>query len=263
MMGRIGAAVGPALEHAALRATHAVTTATASFRAQLLARFPFLAPERVHAITNGYDRDDFPDVLPTPPPDRFVATYAGTIFRLTSARGLLGAVRRLHEREPALARLLELRFLGRIVDTELGAFEGMERLGVRRIGYVPHDRVIAELAASHLVLCLLDQAPGAERIYPAKIFELMALGRPCLTLAPPGALTDLVARHRLGTVLPPRDEAAIAQDLAARLRAFQDGAPRAEPPPEDVERFDRRQLAGEFAAVFRSASALARSASGG
>ena len=34
------------------------------------------------------------------------------------------------------------------------------------------------LAASHMTLSLLDIMPGAERIYPAKTFELMTIGRP-------------------------------------------------------------------------------------
>ena len=42
----------------------------------------------------------------------------------------------------------------------------------------------------------IDDTPGAQPIYPAKIFELMALNRPCLTLAPEGALAELVRATR-------------------------------------------------------------------
>ncbi|HEY2515724.1 MAG TPA: glycosyltransferase, partial [Polyangiaceae bacterium] len=192
LAGKVTARLGEAMEVGLIRCAHAITTATEAFRQNLLDRFPFLEPSRVVAIPNGYDADDFPSALPSPPADRFVVTYAGTIFKLTSPRGLLGAVRKLHAREPALAKLLQVRFLGRIVETELDAFEGTEALGVTREGYVDKDRVIPELSASHLVLCLLDDVHGADRIYPAKIFELMHLGRPCLTLAPQGALTELV-----------------------------------------------------------------------
>jgi glycosyltransferase involved in cell wall biosynthesis len=258
MMGRAAAAVGPALERAVLRAAHAVTTATEAFRDRLLADFPSLDPARVHAIPNGYDPDDFPGERPAPPPDRFVVTYAGTIFKLTSARGLLGALARLHRDEPALARSLEVHFYGRIVDTELDAFAGSEALGVRRHGYVDKGEATRAVAASHLALCLLDEVPGVERIYPAKVFELMALGRPCLTLAPEGALTRLVRAHEMGPVVAPRDEAAIAAALADALGRFRAGTwPRASQ-AAGIERYHRRALAGEFAAVFRAAAAAAR-----
>lgn len=251
MMGALSARVGEHLERSLLRLADAVITATPAFRDELLARFPFLDPAKVTAIPNGYDPADFPEQLPEPPTERFVLTYAGTVFKLTSARGLLGAIRLLHEREPELARLLHVRFIGRIVDTELPAFAGTESLGVERISYMPHERLLPELAASHLLACILDEVPGTERIYPGKIFELMYLGRPCLTLAPPGALASLVRDHQLGPVVGPRDEATICEVLVSALRSFQAGTYATRAAPTGIERYDRRALAGEFAEVFR------------
>jgi glycosyltransferase involved in cell wall biosynthesis len=254
---RVARVLGDPLEAALLRRAHAVVTATDEFRERLLARFPWLLPENVVAIPNGYDPCDFPSPLPEPPRDRFVATYAGTVFALTSARGLLGGLRRLHAQDPALAARLRVRFLGRIVPTEANAFEGADSLGVDRVGYVPHARVLAELAASHLTLCLLDDVPGAERVYPAKIFELMHLGRPVLTLAPPGsALARLVESHGMGTVVPPRDEEAIADALRSRLRAHVRGENLLVPWRNApwLARYDRRALAGEFAEILHKAA---------
>jgi glycosyltransferase involved in cell wall biosynthesis len=256
------ARAGAWLERATLRSAHAVTTATDAFRSELLARFDFLDPSRVHAIPNGFDPDDFPTPLPSPRTDRFVLTYVGTVFRLTSARGLLDAVRLLHAREPELGKLLEVRFIGRVVETEASYFEGTEAMGVRRLGYLEHEQALAELARSHAVLCLLDDLPGASRIYPAKIFEIMYLGRPCLALAPEGALADLVRNHALGDVIHPRDSAAIFADLSRRLRAFRDRSAGAcnetVTRAVDIERFHRQRQAGEFARIFRAAVDYAR-----
>jgi len=265
MKATLPARAGAALETALLRTAHMVTTATEAFRQNLLSRFPFLEPDQVVAIPNGYDPEDFPATLAGPPADacELTVTYAGTIFKLTSARGLLGAVRRLHQAEPELARRLRVRFLGRIVETELDAYEGMDALGVERAGYLPHDEITRALAASHLALCLLDTAPFVERIYPAKIFELMYLAREfglrVLTLSPPGVLADLVAAHRVGPLLAPRDEEAIAAFLAAELRAFVAGTRPPAPAPVDTERFDRQATAGEFARVMTLARARAAS----
>lgn len=248
--------VNERLESMVLRRAHAITTATEEFRETLLLRFPWLDPARVHAIPNGYDPDDF-DVPSAPPAgDRFVLTYSGTVFKLTSAAGFLEGLRRLHDAEPELARLLEVRFVGRIVDTEARHFEGTEALGVTRFGYLEHTRALAHLADSHAALCILDEVDGVERIYPAKIFEIMRLGRPCLALTPEGALSRLVRRHQLGEVVHPRDPEGIASALARRLRAFRDATPTPHA-PLDIERFDRRLQAAEFARVFRQARELA------
>ncbi len=258
---RIARAVGDPLEAALLRQTNAVVTATDEFRENLLARFPHLDPGRVFAIPNGYDPDDFPDPLPVPTGDRLVITYAGTVFSLTSARGLLDGIRRLHERSPDDARFLRVRFIGRIVDTELDAFRGTERLGVERLGYVPHDEVLRELAASHMTLCLLDDVPGTASIYPAKIFELMRLGRPILTLAPQGsALARLARTHGLGPVVPPRDPQAIGSALELAVRSFRKrgSAPATGRKTPGIERYDRRALAGEFADILKEAARTRR-----
>jgi glycosyltransferase involved in cell wall biosynthesis len=258
---RIARLVGDPLEAALLRQTHAVVTATDEFRENLLRRFPSLDPGRVFAIPNGYDPEDFPDPLPAPTGDRLVVTYAGTVFSLTSARGLIGAIRLLHERSPEDARWLRVRFVGRIVDTELDAFSGTESIGIERVGYVPHDDVLRELATSHMTLCLLDDVPGTERIYPAKIFELMRLGRPIMTLAPRGsALARLVEAHGLGPVVNPRDSDAIASALEIAVRSFRQGgnAPASWRKTPGIERYDRRALAGEFAEILKEAARTKR-----
>jgi len=253
MRGSLGVRVGGWLEETVVKVPDAITTATEGFREHLLERFPRLEPSRVVAISNGYDPDDFPKELPLPPTDRFVVTYAGTVFRLTSLRGFVGAVRRLWSRKPDLARLLEVRIVGRVVETEEDYLKDAAKLGIVRVGYVPHDQVPLELARSHVTLCVLDDTPGVERIYPAKIFEQMYLRRPSLTLSPPGALTELVDRTQLGEVLPPRDESKICAWLEARLMAYQRGEFLVPPQPIGIEAYHRRALAGCFAEVFRAA----------
>lgn len=249
---------GESLEHVVLRVTHFVTTATEDFRQHLLARYKFLRPERVVAIPNGYDPDDFSFDSVGLPNDRLIVTYAGTVFKLTSAVGLLAAIRLVHEREPELAKALVVRFIGRIVDTEQPHFEGFEKMGVEQVGYVPHDRVICELSRSHVTLCLLDDVPGVERIYPAKIFELMYLSQPVLALTPEGALSRLVMAHGLGVVVAPRNVERIAEQLSCWLVDFRKGTvPRRHGhDPASIGKYHRRVLAGEFAAVMRRAASL-------
>ena len=128
-----------------------------------------------------------------------------------------------------------MRFLGRIVETEQDYFANTEGLNIERVGYVPHEEVTRALAASHLALCILDEAPFVERIYPAKIFELMHLtsrfGLRTLTLSTPGVLADLVAAHNLGPLIGPREEEKFAAFLAAELRAFVAGDRKSAPRP--------------------------------
>jgi glycosyltransferase involved in cell wall biosynthesis len=246
------------LERRLLAKAHIVTTATDEFKHALVRRFPSFDEQRIVVIPNGYDPEDFPAELPSPPTDRFVLAYVGTVYRLTSARHFLAGLRLFHEREPDLARHLETRFVGRIVATETKYFDGTEALGVRRLGYLEHERAIRELAASHAALVLLDEIEGASRMYPAKIFEIMHLERPCIALAPEGALTGLVRRCRAGEAIAPSDAPAIAAALARSVRRFLSDPTAAQQRPVDVEQFDRREQARKFASTFRTALGLAR-----
>jgi glycosyltransferase involved in cell wall biosynthesis len=246
------------LESGLLRCAHAVTTATSESRTRLCARFGFLDPERVRAIPNGYDPEDFRDDLPGPTGDSFVLTYMGTTFPLTTARWLIAAVRLLHAREPEIARRLRVRFVGRIVESETPYFDDAEGIGIQRAGYLDHGPAVALLASSHAAVCILDDVTGAESVYPAKIFEIMHLRKPCLVLAPEGALADLVRQHNVGQVVAPRDVPAIATALERMVREFLAGMAAIKSSPVDVERFDRRRQAGEFAGVLHAALAAAR-----
>jgi glycosyltransferase involved in cell wall biosynthesis len=258
MMGKAAIAFGEAMEGVLVNRVHAITTATGAFRENLLRRFPRLDPASIVAIPNGFDSDDFPPDLPQPAGDKFRIAYAGSILRMNCPRGFLKAVRLLHERAPALASKLEVEFLGRVVDTEKDAFDGMEPLGVTLRGYVRHDEVLPALSRSHAVLCTLADVPGADSMYPGKIFELMHLGRPVFTFAPPGALRDLAERHRLGPTADPDDVPAIAEIVERALRAWEHGEYAMTADSVDVARYHRKTLAGQFAATFREAVARAR-----
>jgi hypothetical protein len=57
----------------------------------------------------------------------------------------------------------------------------------------------------------------------------------------------LVRRHRAGNVVSPSEPAAIASALEGAVRQFQAGTLLDWGGPIDIERFDRRRQAGEFA----------------
>ena len=243
------------LERRIVTRVDAITTATQEFRSALLERVEEADSRRVHFLPNGWDSADLPRQPGRPPQDRFRISYAGTVLRLTSLRSLLGALRILHGERPNLAACIELVVYGRVAPSERAIFEGAERLGVQLRGYVDHRRVLLELTRSHLNLCVLDDVQGADRIYPAKIFELMALKRRTLVIAPEGALTRLARDNEMGDVVSPPDAREIARVLERHVRAWQAGEYEPNVEPTYVNRYDRKALAGELAAIVRRVAA--------
>lgn len=243
------------IEETIVSRVDAVTVATEEFRAGLLDRMDGLDPERVHFLPNGWDRSDLPAGDGEPPKDRFRISYAGTVLRLTSFRSIINALRALHRERPDLAACVELVIHGRVVDSERAVFAGAERLGVSLRGYVEHRRALEELTRSHLNLCVLDDVEGAERIYPAKVFELMALRRRTLIVTPPGALERLAKKHRIGDVVSPTEPELIARALERYVMAWKAGTYDARAEAVGSQRFERSALAGELASILRGIGA--------
>lgn len=249
--GAIAARTARRIEEMILARVDAVAAATEEFRTSLLDRMDGLDPGRVHFLPNGWDRDDLPSEEGEPPRDRFRISYAGTVLKLTSLRSVVNALRILHRERPDLAACVELVVHGRVVESERAVFAGAERLGVSLRGYVEHRRALQELTRSHLNLCVLEDVEGAERIYPAKVFELMALRRRTLVVTPPGALERLAKKHCIGDVVAPSEPELIARILERYVLAWQAGTYDAKTEPVDVGRFERKALAGDLAAILR------------
>lgn len=252
--GTIAARLARGLERELIMRVDAVTTATEEFRTALLDRVDALDPGKVHFLPNGWDADDLPRAELPPPIDRFRISYVGTVLRLTSLRSIVAALRILHAERPDLAACIELIIHGRVAPSEKVFFEGAERLGLQIRGYLEHREALAELARSHLNLCVLDDVEGADRIYPAKIFELMAVRRRVLVVAPPGALERLAKRHKVGDIVSPSDPNVIASVLSRHVEAWQAGSYQSRIEPADLHRFDRRVLAGELACILSDIS---------
>jgi len=253
--GETAARLARWLERRIVGRVDAVTTATQEFRAALLDRVPEVDSGRVHFLPNGWDAADLPRQFGQPPHDRFRIAYAGTVMRLTSLRQVVSALRILHAERPELAACVELVVYGRIAPSEAAVFRGAERLGVQLRGYIDHRLVLSELTRSHLNLCVLDEVEGADRIYPGKVFELMALKRRTLVIAPEGALTRLARDNEMGDVVSPPDPREIARVLERHVRAWQAGEYQARVEPTYVNRYERKALAGELAAIVRRVAA--------
>jgi hypothetical protein len=136
--GAFAARVIDAIEPVLVRRARKILTATEEFRENLLARHRELDPDNIVALPNGYDPDDFKAVASVPRPPAFrpgqklVLTYAGTSFRLTSPRGFFAGLRVLEERAPHIAAELDVRFIGRVVETEKALSSAVSATGRTR-----------------------------------------------------------------------------------------------------------------------------------
>jgi glycosyltransferase involved in cell wall biosynthesis len=265
-----------------LASAAAVVMNTAEAARALVDTFSNIDPARVHTIPNGYDASDFAE----PPPSRgdgaFRIVHAGYLHtdlglaqqRTGRLRRLLGgdaaqvdhlarshvfllkALDRLLTARPELAGRVELHLAGVLSQADRASVEAeLSRPEVVSLrGYMTHAETIALLRSADLLFLPMHGLPPGRRarIVPGKTYEYLAARRPILAAVPDGDARDLLARA--GALLcRPTDVDGLA---AALSKAMEHAAPKVGPTSgqrDFLDRFERRNLTRELAAVFDEA----------
>jgi glycosyltransferase involved in cell wall biosynthesis len=251
--------------------------------AQALVReLPSVDPSRVSAIPNGYDAADFagPALASRDPAFRIVhAGYLHTELgyaqnrtgRLRRVLGggevhidhlarshvfLLRALDRLLDARPELAGSVELHLAGVLSPADRAAIDAEFRRPeiVKTPGYLTHTETIALLRSADLLFLPMHGLPLGRRarIVPGKTYEYLAAQRPILAAVPDGDARDLL--ERAGALLcRPTDVDGLTAALSEQLDSFASAVRPAVGPRDFLERFERRNLTRELAAVFDEA----------
>jgi glycosyltransferase involved in cell wall biosynthesis len=172
-------------------------------------------------IYNGFDPDDFLPLPPSPSSqsNRIRVVYVGTLWNLTSVEPFVEALKRIANLTPDLAEKLEIVFVGRRTGQQAELVEQLRSLPVQLVlhDYLNHSSAIEVMRNCDVLLLLLSDLAGAERVVPAKLFEYMATGRQILTIAPVGEVHRLLDGYPGGR-FEPRDIDGIVTWLTVAVR---------------------------------------------
>lgn len=234
------------LEKTVLRAaTHVVVTSD-EYGRDFLRCYPFLTPEIVTYIPNGFDPEDFEGVTPHQF-DIFTIVHTGTFYEARSSVPFLEALALVFEKERSLRGRLQVVLVGQR-DPLTDAAVARLALGdaVTRLGTVPHCTSIEYVKGADLLL--LVPGPG-DGTMPGKTYEYLAGGKPVLALAEEGVVRRFVEETKLGIAVDPHDVDAIAEALLAMHRghdrwlSIMSGIDR----DSVMKKFSRREIAARTA----------------
>jgi glycosyltransferase involved in cell wall biosynthesis len=195
------------MEKSVIESCDLITMATESFVNNYRNKYPAHS-SKIRLLTNGFDPDDFKGQHQIKQDQKtFNITYTGTIFNVTTARFLLEAMNEVLSDRDDLKKSVKLNFVGRITDDEKNYFEDFkfpEQLNLP--GYVSHNESISYLYSSDLLVVIVDDLEGSDRIIAAKVFEYINTGIPILALVPEkGEIARIVNNTRAGLVISNRD----------------------------------------------------------
>ena len=229
------------------RATHILVNSPA-FRDYLMNKG--IAESRITLIPNGVEIETFQPNIDGSAfreelglGDRFVVTYSGALGLANDIDTILRAADRLRD-EPNIQILL----VGSGKEqTRLEAVaKSLELSNVMFTGSRPKTEMPQVLAASDVCLATLKGIPMFRTVYPNKVFDYMASGRPTL-LAIDGVIREVVEAADGGIFIPPGDDKALADAIRDlyndrdRVKALGENARN-----YVVKHFDRRHHAKDF-----------------
>ncbi len=204
-------------------------------------------------IPNGYDPTDIHAVTAAPRrQDRFVLAHVGTLSGQQHAPGLVRALARLAGEDPAWRERLEIRFVGYVDGTIVGALrEAGLGEAVRTIPYVPHAEAIEHMCEADLLMVAVQRVEHNKGVTPAKMFEYLSIGTPVLGLAPPdGDLARILRETNGGSTFDHEDTDGIAAFIAAHTARVARDEPPPRPDAAALRAYDRRVLTERLAALF-------------
>lgn len=224
-------------ERSVLLAADHLVTVSGGVRDGFCAHAP--VADKFSVIPNGYDEDDFKDVLPAQKPSgRLVLSYIGTLSPLYDIDALAEALK-LVPRQRSSELLLRL-----VGGVSPGIAAELSKLPVELefVAYQQHRDAIGYMMGSDLLLLLLPREDG-RGVLTGKFFEYLASGRPILLIGDKNSeLAAYVEKFRAGRVFEPGRPSELADFLLASMSELPKGAD-----PAEIGEFSRRALARKFA----------------
>lgn len=179
------AAVERDWEARVVRDAAAVLVVTPSMQRTMKETYPRSA-DKVELVMNGYEDAGIASDS-TPPEDRFIVSYIGSVMERRLPAVLFEGLRRLRASHPDAAADVRLHLIGPNYDaaspTDRLRNEGLADMA-EWLGPVSHERSRELMRASHVLLHIESTATYA---VSGKLFEYLAAKRPILGMTPPGS----------------------------------------------------------------------------
>ncbi len=181
----------------------------------------------------------------------FIALYAGAHGLSNDLGVVLEAAEKLRE-NPEIAIILLGD--GKEKPALMSQAEAMQLDNVHFLPPVPKSEMTAPLAAADACIAILKPIEMYKTVYPNKVFDYMAAGRPVI-LAIDGVIREVVEAAEGGISVPPGDADALAEAIHALAENPQRGVMLGRNGRRYVEaHFDRRELAAEMMALLEQTS---------
>jgi glycosyltransferase involved in cell wall biosynthesis len=236
------------MERSVMAEADAITTVTYGFAENFKKKFG-KEIQRIEVIHNGFDPNDYRDIVQPPDDGKFTLAYPGIFYKERNPRLLLETVAELIAEKKVEREKIVLRFAG--VFDYPGYSDNIDcvhRLQLEDIvdikGNLPHKEALKMMKGADVLMLIGDTAPGSGVYIPGKLYEYMAIGHPILALSVEGESTKIIRKFNLGEVVDPLDKEEIKQAFLRMYKQWeQKSAEQTEQENEILQRAEDGDLA--------------------
>ena len=204
----------------------------------------------VHLITNGYDEEDFDQVVEQD--GYFNITHTGLFASDGDPEALWAALAQKCREDKEFSEMLRIRLAGKndkainssIINAGLAA-------NLRDIGYVSHQDAVREQKNASVLILPLRKEPEYKATIPGKLFEYLASRKPVLGIGQKdGAMARILESSKAGVVSDWNEYADIYRYISNCWELFK--ADKLEAGTENIEKYTRKALTRDMAALMDS-----------
>ena len=213
--------------------------------------FKAMTDTPVELITNGFDEDDFDQVVE--PDGYFNVTHTG-LFAADGNPDVIWKV--LSEKcasDPEFRKMLRIRLAGK-TDPEIIASiraAGLED-NLIDLGYQSHNNAVREQKNASLLILPLRKEPEYRATLPGKLFEYLASMVPILGIGQTdGAMARIINETQSGVVFNWDDEESVRTYIGHCWHDFYSDNSQRPDNTDVIARYSRRNLAGQMASLFQ------------
>jgi glycosyltransferase involved in cell wall biosynthesis len=189
-------------------------------------RFEALSGRKVTLLTNGFDLDDFKNLV-IQKPEKFVIRHVGIVNEKCDPRPFMNAlVATMRERDD-FKNNVQVDFVGDVHPTfrEFVTTNQELKAVTTFTPTLPHKKVIAMYGTSSVLLLVLTGYKDAEGYMPGKLFEYLATGLPILGVGPDfGDAAQLLNETAAGKMIDGVHQEEIKSFLLTAFRDWQQGS---------------------------------------
>lgn len=216
--------------------------------------FKNVCPEiKTTCITNGYDEDDFCDILNCPDEDKhFCITYSGFLYSNYDLKAILLILNELISEKKIDKEIVRLVFCGSDPANQNDLLNFDKNNIVRYRGYLQHADCIKMLYQSDILLLFGSSGESEYSGFNGKVFEYLRTGKPILNISNScGVQYELIKKMGQGITATTKDSHIIKKFILDRYgnRNNVDVFSRLEP-DDYLRTFSREYLTGRLAKVF-------------